>query len=776
MPGARILTRAGAFAVSMSLLSLARGDVESSAGTPGTVSFQQTVRPILAKYCFECHGTKKQESGLNLSTFQDDAAVLAAKKKWKDVWQKVDTKEMPPAGNAEPTAAERGQVTGYIESALAKIDGRGAEDPGRVVIRRLNRTEYKNTVRDLLGIEAPVENFPSDDVGYGFDNIGDVLSLPPLLMEKYLATAEKILNRAIVVPRPKPSATDHVSGRDLSVTVGGRVVSDPPTLLNEAELYHYIDVAKDGRYVLRVLAAGDQVGREPVKVAIRIDGTEVDRFEVRASRGQPASYERDISLSAGFRRIGVAFLNHDPRPNDPKPGGRSLIVHFLELDGPKAPTFSELPETHRRIFIARPDGKTSKRDAASQVLASFAARAFRRPVGADELAKLMKLFDLPDRRGEPFEASVKVALEAVLVSPYFLFRAEQGRPNEDPAGAHPVNDYELASRLSYFLWSSMPDEHLLAVASKGTLGNPAVLEVEVDRMLRDPKSKALSDNFTSQWLQIRRLENVTPDAVRYPTFDGPLRDAMSKEQVMLFDAILREDKSAISLLDADFTFVNDRLARHYGLADVTGSEMRRVTLGDRRRGGILTMASVLASTSTPARTSPVKRGKWVLESILGTPPPPPAPDVGALRENADDKQKLTVRERMEKHRADPNCASCHARMDPIGFGLENYDAIGAWREQDDGLVIDATAKLPDGQTFRGAEELRKILVARKADFMRCLTEKMLTYAMGRGIEFSDRGTVRKIDDRLAKQDFRLSALVTEVVKSYPFRYRRNAGR
>jgi mono/diheme cytochrome c family protein len=775
MPDARILTRAGAFAASISLLSVARGDMESraSAGAADAPSLL-TVRPIMAKYCFECHGPKKQESGLNLSSFQDDAAVVAAKKKWKDVWQKVDTRQMPPAGNAEPSAAEREKITGYIESILSRIDGRGAEDPGRVVIRRLNRTEYKNTIRDLLGIEAPVENFPSDDVGYGFDNIGDVLSLPPLLMEKYLATAEKILGRAIVVARAKALTTEHVSGRDLSVTVGGRVVSDPPTLLNDAEMYRYIDVPKEGRYVVRIRAAGDQAGSEPVRIALRVDGADIDRIDVRAPRGEPASYERDVTLSQGQRRIGVAFLNDENRPGDPKPNDRNLIVHYLEIDGPKAPTFAELPETHRRIFIARPDAKTSKRDAASEVLAAFAARAFRRPVGSDELAKLMKLFDMADRRGELFEAAVKVPLEAILVSPYFLFRAEQGRPTEDATGAHAVNDYELASRLSYFLWSSMPDDHLMAVAAKGTLGSPAVLDVEVDRMLRDPKAKALSDNFTSQWLQIRRLENVTPDAARFPSFDEPLREAMAKEPVMLFDAVLRENKSAITLLDADFTFVNERLARHYGLSDVTGSEMRRVTLGDRRRGGVLTMASILASTSTPARTSPVKRGKWVLESILGTPPPPPAPDVGALRENADDKQKLTVRERMEKHRADPNCASCHARMDPIGFGLENYDAIGAWREQDDGLVIDPSAKLPDGQTFRGAEELRQILVGRKGDFIRCLTEKMLTYALGRGVEFSDHATVRKIDESLARQDFRLSALVTEIVKSYPFRYRRNA--
>jgi hypothetical protein len=774
MPRARVTTGA-AFALCASLLSVARGDAPTAASTPETPSFS-SVRPLLAKYCFECHGPKKQESGLNLSLFQDDAAVIGAKKKWKDVWQKVDAREMPPAGNAEPTATERAKVTSYIESTLAKIDGHGADDPGRVVIRRLNRTEYKNTIRDLLGIEASVDAFPSDDVGYGFDNIGDVLSIPPLLMEKYLASAEKILGRAIVVPRPKPLTTDHISGRDLSVTVGGRVVSDPPTLLNDAELYRYIDIPKDGRYTVRILAAGDQAGKEPVKMALRLDGNDVDRIDVLAVRGQPGSYERDVTLGNGQRRIGVAFLNDENRPRDPKPNDRNLIVHYIEVEGPKAPAFAELPESHRRIFIARPDAKTSKHDAALQVLTAFATRAYRRPATGDEIAKLMKLFDLADRKGEPFEGAVKVALEAVLVSPYFLFRSEAGRPGEDPAGAHPLSDYELATRLSYFLWSSMPDDHLMAVAAKGTLGNTAVLEAEVDRMLRDPKSKALSDNFTSQWLQIRRLENVTPDAARFPTFDEPLRDAMAREPVMLFDAILREDKSAITLLDADFTFVNERLARHYGLSDVTGTEMRRVTLGDRQRGGVLTMASVLTSTSTPARTSPVKRGKWVLESILGTPPPPPAPDVGALRENADDKQKLTVRERMEKHRTNPQCAACHARMDPIGFGLENYDAIGAWREQDDGLPIEPTAKLPDGQTFTGAEELRKILVARKADFIRCLTEKMMTYALGRGIEFSDRAAVRKIGNDIAKQDDKLSVLVAEIVKSYPFRYRRNTAR
>jgi hypothetical protein len=567
--------------------------------------FDTKVKPLLGKYCYKCHGPQlKPKADLNLTKYQTEAAVREHRKLFREVVTQIHTKTMPPKeSDAHPTPEERAVITSWLEAAMSRVDKSGPKGAGRVVWRRLNRTEYRNTVRDLLGVAYDARDFPSDDVGYGFDNIGDVLSLPPLLLEKYVAASKKIADQAAL-----------------------------------------------------------------------------------------------------------------PKPDPAKP----------------------------------------KREAARAILEKLLLRAFRRPPAVEEVERFLKLFDAGEKVDPAFEAAMKLPLRTILISPHFLFRVELDGLGETYA----VSEFELASRLSYFLWSSMPDDELLDKAGKGALRKD--LDGQVARMLKDPKSVSLAENFATQWLQVRRLDEVKFDAKIFPGFDNALRHDMLEEVVKFFDAIVREDRSVLDLLDADFTIVSDRLARHYGL-----SGSGRVKIADPRRGGILTMGAVLAATSDPDRTSPVKRGKWVLESILGAPPPPPVPDAANLKDEPG-SGALTLRQRMEKHRADPNCASCHNRMDPIGFGFENYDATGAWRDRDGGKPIDSSAVLPDGRTFNGPVELKNLLKQQKQEFVECLAEKMLTFALGRGVESFDGAAVKEIADGTVGAGFKMSSLIQGIAKSYPF--------
>jgi len=447
----------------------------------------------------------------------------------------------------------------------------------------------------------------------------------------------------------------------------------------------------------------------------------------------------------------------------------------VELVGPlgEEPPKPVLTETHKRIFTKEPvPGK--ERDTAHELIGNFARRAYRRPVTKEEVDRLTGLYDFARAQGDSFEGGVKMALEAVLVSPYFLFRGElQPEPN-NPRSVHPINEFALASRLSYFLWSSMPDEELFAQAERGTLRKN--LEAQVKRMLRDPKSRVLVDNFAGQWLQTRNLKLMTPDKKLFPEFDDALRAAMQKETEMFFESIMREDRSVLDFLNADYTFANERLAKFYGISRVKGDEFQRVSLKGTQRSGVLSQGSVLVITSNPTRTSPVKRGKWVLENLLGTPPPPPPPDVPELSEAKDKVESGTLRQRMEQHRQSPICASCHARMDPIGFGLENFDAVGAWRDKDGNFAIDPTGNLVSGETFKGPADLANILMKkRKDDFVHCLSDKMLTYALGRGMEYYDKCAIEEVSKGVAKNRYKFSSMILEVVKSTPFQMRRGEG-
>jgi Protein of unknown function (DUF1592)/Protein of unknown function (DUF1588)/Protein of unknown function (DUF1587)/Protein of unknown function (DUF1585)/Protein of unknown function (DUF1595)/Ca-dependent carbohydrate-binding module xylan-binding len=654
-----------------------------------------------------------------------------------------------------------------------------------VTIRRLNRAEYNNTIRDLVGIDfKPAADFPGDDVGYGFDNIGDVLSLSSLLLEKYLSAAEQIMERAVVIADP-PQPQKRQLGRGGALRPSPKSAGDirkpprppkpgqkPPTGFGvflhsrgEIVLQNTFD---EGDYTLGLLAYGQQVGEEPVKMALRINGQDVKEFLVKADESKPETYEAKLHLKAGQTRIGAAFLNPftDPNNPDPEKNRRLLFVRGLEIDGPYNAPAPPLPDSHKRIMAHQ--AGMAQRQAAREIITRFANRAFRRPVKADEVDRLLALYDAAEGEGERFELRIRTALQGVLVSPHFLFRIELDPPGAKPQAAYFISEFELASRLSYFLWSSMPDEELFRLAEQGKLRNN--LEPQVRRMLKDPKSVAFVQNFAGQWLTLRNLQTIAPDSKLFPSFNDELRSAMLRETELFFEAIMREDRSILDLLDADFSFLNETLAKHYGIDGVTGKEFQRVKL-PATRGGLLTHASILTLTSNPTRTSPVKRGKWVLEQMLGTPPPLPPANVPDLEEDAKAQLSGSLRQRMEQHRANPNCATCHNKMDPLGFAFENFDAIGRWRTKDGTFDIDASGVLPDGQAFQGPAELKSILKSKKDLFGRCLAEKMLTYALGRGIEYYDKCALDDILKGLEKNDYRFSSLVLEIVKSEPFQKR-----
>lgn len=740
--------------------------------------FQKDVLPFLAKHCFACHGNGKRRGDLALDKYKDDDALQKDRKVWESITQMIRAGEMPPKERkTRPTNDEIAAVLKSIDASLAKLDCTGPRNVGRVTIRRLNRAEYNNTIRDLLGIDfKPGADFPGDDVGYGFDNIGDVLSLSPLLLEKYLAAAEQITERAVVIadpPQPQKRQLARGGGvRPFPKNAGEiRKPKDfkrgkgPAVFLHSRGELALQTTLDEGEYHVRLIVFGQQVGDEPVRMALRVNGETVKEFLVKASEEQPAQYEAKVRLKGGQTRMGAAFLNPftDPNAVDPEKRRRLLFLRGFEVDGPYNAPAPVLPDNHKRL-MAHAAG-LSQRDAAREVLTRFATRAFRRPVPSQEVDRFLRLYDLAEAEGERFEKRVRLALQGVLVSPHFLFRIELDPPGAKPQAAYPINEFELASRLSYFLWSSMPDDELFRLAERGQLR--ANLEVQVRRMMKDPKSAAFVQNFGGQWLTLRNLQTISPDRKLFPAFTEALRADMLRETELFFEAILREDRSILDFLDADFSFVNERLAKHYGLPNITGNEFRRVSLPPTR-GGLLTHASILTLTSNPTRTSPVKRGKWVLEQLLGTPPPPPPPDVPDLEDDAKAQLTGSLRQRMEQHRVNPNCAICHNKLDPLGFAFENFDAVGRWRTKDGRFDIEPSGVLPDGRAFQGPAELKKILRSEKDLFGRCLAEKMLTYALGRGVEYYDRCAVDDILKALAKDDYRLSRLVLEIVKSEPF--------
>lgn len=737
--------------------------------------FEQRLKPFVETYCSACHVGDTPAGGIAFETYTSRDSLHEHLGAWKKVIEQLDFESMPPADEQQPDKAARREIVEWLKTIGTAPDEGGPVDPGRVTIRRLNRAEYNNTIRDLVGVDIePAADFPTDDVGYGFDNISDVLSMPPLMLEKFLDAAERVAGAAIMTVDPHASVVRRFEASDERVEGGTRDESTR-NLYSDGEISVEHNFPVTGEYLLRAAAFGTQAGDEPVKMGFHVDRDDVEEVDVRAVSDAPGVYEVRTKIEAGRHRFAVSFLNDYYRPEGPEDerGDRNLYVEYLEVEGPLSLDPTPLSESHRRIIYRTPAEGESDEACARELIAKFASRAFRRPATDDEVARLVELFKLRRQEGGSLEQAMQLAVTAVLVSPHFLFRIEEDRQPSAPGEiSAPLSNYELASRLSYFLWSSQPDDELLAAAASGTLHDPAVREAQVRRMLADPKADALVRNFGDQWLQIRNLERLAPDAKQFADFDEPLRAAMAEETRHFLAGLIREDRSVLELLDANYTYVNERLARHYGLEGVTGEEFRRVDLPAGARGGVLTHASILTVTSNPTRTSPVKRGKWVLETLLGTPPPPPPADVPLLAEGEQAVLTGSLRERMLQHRANPSCASCHERMDPLGFGLENFDAIGRWREKDGEFEIDPSGTLPSGESFAGPAELRTILLGRAADFRRSLAEKLLTYALGRGLEYYDRTAVESIVSALEASDDRFTALIVAVAASDPFRLRR----
>ncbi|MDQ6677785.1 MAG: DUF1592 domain-containing protein [Acidobacteriota bacterium] len=739
--------------------------------------------------------------------------------------QRVEAGEMPPKGMPRPDAVQSAEFTRWIYYEFDRQDAHAKPDPGRITARRLNRAEYNNTIRDLLGVNfQPAGDFPQDDSGYGFDNIGDVLSVSPLLMEKYMAAAETVARAAVFGPQVKPSVTRFQppnrrrleKNSEKEILVAPLKVPAPYTLQDYDEtglgqpssIHVHHRFPAEGDYEFHVAVGHNRLpGWDPLQMAVWIDGkiagqTEIspdERTDVVLTGDRQAIRDYRLHVPAGEHWIAVTFLKQfegapafygAPNPThrlqsapvtvklDPAKGTAKLSKPVLDTpDGIKVDwmtvagpynTAGPSQESLRKVFICGHLDGQHNASCDRKIVTDFARRAFRHPVTPEVADRYIKVITAARSRGRSEQAAVALAVQAMLVSPDFLFRIER---DEKGAAAHRVSQFELASRLSYFLWSSMPDEGLFKCAESGALRQPEVLEAQVRRMLRDQKSQAFVENFAGQWLEIRRLESVRPDRERFPDFDDYLRLSMRRETELFFEHIMREDRPILDFLNADYTFMNERLARHYKLPGIRGPEFRKVDLTGTNRRGVMTQASVLTVSSYGNRTSPVLRGKWVLEDLLNTPPPPPPPDVPNL-DTAAVGSTASLRQQLEEHRKNAVCASCHSKMDPLGFALENYDAVGQWRSMDGNIPIDASGTLPDGRSFRGAEELGTVLLQKPARFTESLTEKLLIYALGRGLERYDRPAVKSISARVAAHDYRFSSLVLGIVNSVPFEQRR----
>jgi mono/diheme cytochrome c family protein len=724
-------------------------------------TFQKTVEPFLAKNCILCHNAKIKTAEVNLD-YHDAAAVLKDRDIWENVLGKLRSGEMPPKGAKQPRPEDVKAVAQWIEAEFARIDRNTKPDPGRVTAHRLNRFEYNNTVRDLLAVDFhPAEDFPADDAGYGFDNIGDVLSLSPVLMEKYFAAAERIAKKAIFGDPVMKATVQRYKDENLKPAELARLGIQIQRPFPVDAIY---EIRGGVRFKNRPTAPVD------LKIGFWIDDRRVNVADLQLVPGKPPVSDIRIPFKEGQHGVRIAVI--DDRTDS---RNANFYVDYVEVRGPFQTKAAGPPEAYKRIFVCGHAPGQHAAECARRVLAELAHRAYRRPVTKSEVDGLVNFVSLAQKEGDGFEQGIQLALQAILVSPHFLFRIERDARPADPTAVHPISDLELASRLSYFLWSSLPDSDLLAVAEKKALRKPGVLEAQVRRMLADPKSSALVENFAGQWLQIRNLDTVKPDPERFPDFDGELREAMRQETRLFFDSIVKEDRSILDFIDGKFTFLNARLARHYGIPGVEGDEFRRVALSGDQRGGILTHASVLTVSSYPTRTSPVLRGKWILDNILNAPPPPPPPGVPNLKEEAVGATG-TLRQQLEQHRSDQSCAACHSKMDPLGFGLENYDAIGAWRTRDGKFPIDVAGTLPNGKSFDTPGGLKTILKGDREAFTQCVTEKMLTYALGRGLERYDKNAVKSIGRGVAAGDYKFSRLILEIVNSMPFQMRRGDGK
>ena len=743
----------------ISLLSLT-----GIAASAATTTFNAAVRPLLSQTCAGCHNDKLASGGLNVAGFLDPASLTAKRDGWEVIIKKVRAGEMPPKGIPKPPAEQMAVFLKYLDTEFDRADKATKPDPGRVTAHRLNRSEYSNTVRDLLGVVFRAdEEFPPDDSGYGFDNVGDVLTVSPALMQKYLSAAEQIASRAVGGdPLPKPSTfirKDRIRRFDI----------------NTIQLTDRVGFDSD--YLVRVNLIGHRGATDkPVTLVITVDGKPLKTVEVAVQispvNQQGGSTQRSYQevkafLTGGDHSFRAEFTNDAGLKDIPKEArfnnSRNIYPDTIEIIGP-FPS-AEAHPSQKKVLVCDPASGAACVD---RILTSLAHRAYRRPVTKQEVAALARVFDKAKEAGYSPAQSLQFAITAILVAPQFLFRVEH---DPKPGTIARLNDLELASRLSYFLWSSMPDDELLRLAETGRLHQPAALDAQVKRMIADSKSASLAENFAGQWLEIRSLDAVKPDAKKFPDWGPDLREAMRTETRMFFETVMREDRPVSDFIDGKYTFINEMLAKHYGIEGVTGTDFRRVDLKTEQRSGVLTQGSVLTVSSYPSRTSVVLRGKYLLENILGAPPPPPPPDVPRLNEETVGIAK-SLRQQMEQHRSDPVCASCHSRMDVLGFGLENYDAIGRWRTQDGKFPVDPGGSFPNGKSFSTPAEMKALLHDNMPEFTRCLTEKLLTYALGRGVEAFDRRTVQDLVKQTAASEYRFQSLVTAIVHSAPFQQRR----
>ena len=753
---------------------------------------RQAVDALFSQHCLACHGSANPASGLDLSSL-DDVPLHAKAETWEKVVKKLAGRHMPPPGLPKPSESMYEAAVAVIADALDG-DAELHPKPGRTdTFRRLNRTEYRNAVRDLLALDVRVEDLlPADEASHGFDNI-TVGDLPPTLLERYVSAAQRVSRLAMGRTGRLPDATTirvppdltqerHIPGLPIG-TRGG--VSVPHTFPVDGEYEISVRLARDRnedieglsrRHEMELLVGRERVGLFSIQPPPRGDD----------HRNADSHLKAKVKVAAGPRNVGAAFLKDSSAllETQRKPYQAHFnfyrhpriqpAVYSLTVTGPFAVTGPGKTPSRERILTCRPDGSVNDEQCARSILLQLAARAFRQPVGDRDVEGPMRFYRAGRDGAEGgFEAGIERALAAILVSPRFLFRVERDPDGIAPGTPYRVGPFELATRLSFFLWSSLPDDRLREAAASGALETEEGLRGEVLRMIADPRSKSLVENFAAQWLHLRNLASVRPDMRSFPDFDDNLRRAFLTETEMLLDSVVRDDRSLLDLIRADYTFLNERLAKHYGIADVYGSRFRRVTLGpESMRGGLLRHGSVLTVTSYATRTSPVIRGKWILENILGMPPPPPPADVPELKE-ATISGKLSVRERLAEHRANPACASCHNPMDPLGFALENFDAVGRWRTHDGGEPIDPSGELADGSKVDGVSGLEQSILRRPELFAAAVAEKLLTFALGRGVEHSDAPAIRKAVEMAKAEDYRFSALVLGVVDSTPFLMRRS---
>ncbi len=742
-------------------------DTQTEALRLSQKTYTSTIRPILDKACGDCHFGDDSDAGLNLEPVENVQQILNDRTEWQKILKRVSKKQMPPQGSTPLEDAEREQLIEWVDQLINNLDC-SSTSPGRITIRRLNATEYRNTIRDLTGVDfAPAKDFPGDDIGYGFDNIGDVLSLPPILMEKYLDAAETILDEAIVNVS-QLSLNTKIYGSDFSKVEGSHHMGDDFHLLTmNGTLGKRIRFPAKGTYEITLEAYGDHAGDEFPNLVLSLDSKQTQTEKVEARSNRPSTHSFTLQIrEPGERRLELSFTNDYYDADFPLKSARdrNLYIGEIAMVGPKNQRL-ELPATHEKVISSTPGKDLTADQAASRVIYSFASRAFRRKVAEDDIAKIKALYDMAIEEGDSYEQALKYALQGVLVSPNFLFKVESPPPSDGQS--HPLGTFELATSLSYYLWSSMPDDKLFRVAAERRLSDPAEYRNQIRRLLNDPRANSLVENFAEQWLQLRVLREMQPDPDLFPGCDEQLLADMATETKLMFADLLQRDASVLEMLDADFTFLNGRLAKHYGIPGIRGNKFQKVSMAENGRGGILTHGSILTLTSNPDRTSPVKRGKWIMENLLGEEPPPPLPEAAPLENLAE--LGGTLRERMEMHRKDPNCASCHQKMDQLGFALENFDAVGRWREKDGDFLVDSSGELPDGLKFNGASELQKTLSGKlQKEFLTCLTEKMLIYALGRGLTYSDQCAVDDIIEHAGRNDYRISEFIIAVAESEPF--------